>query len=128
MHHYMKSVRIQSFSGLYIPAYELNTERYSVSVRSQSEYGKIRTLFTQCIWMAQTILPQKIHVFYQKLTTIHWVHLTSHLLVILPMNKWSSKSSLCYWLFSIPPGHFRKRFAFWCFQVVLERDQLHKIY
>ena len=32
-----------AFSGLYIPAFGLNKERYSVSLRIQSECGKIRT-------------------------------------------------------------------------------------
>ena len=31
------------FSGLSFPAFGLNTERCGVSLRSQSEYGKIRT-------------------------------------------------------------------------------------
>ena len=31
------------FSGPYFPAFGLNTERYSVSLRIQSECGKIRT-------------------------------------------------------------------------------------
>ena len=31
------------FSGLYFPAFELNMERYFVSLRIQSEYRKIRT-------------------------------------------------------------------------------------
>ena len=39
----MKSVRFRSFSGPYFSAFELNTERYSVSLRIQSECGKIRT-------------------------------------------------------------------------------------
>ena len=34
--HYVKSVRIRSYSGLHFPAFGLNTERYSVSLRSQS--------------------------------------------------------------------------------------------
>ena len=33
----VKSVRIRSFSGPYFPAFGLNTERYSVSLRIQSE-------------------------------------------------------------------------------------------
>ena len=40
---YVKIVRIKSFSGPYFPAFGLNTERYSVSLRIQSECGKIRT-------------------------------------------------------------------------------------
>ena len=39
----MKSVRIRRFSGPYSPAFGLNTERYSVSLRIKSECGKIRT-------------------------------------------------------------------------------------
>ena len=41
--HYVKSVRIRSFTGPYFPAFKLNTERYSVSVRIQSKCGRIRT-------------------------------------------------------------------------------------
>ena len=44
--HYVKGVRIRSFSGPYFPAFGLNTERYSVSFRIQSEYRKIRTRIT----------------------------------------------------------------------------------
>ena len=39
----MKRVRIRIFSGPYFPAFGLNTERYSVSVRIQSELGKMQT-------------------------------------------------------------------------------------
>ena len=41
--HCVGSVRIWSFSGPYFPAFGLNTERYSVSLRIQSECGKIKT-------------------------------------------------------------------------------------
>ena len=41
--HCMKSVRIQRFSGPYFPAFRLNTERYSVYLRIQSECEKIWT-------------------------------------------------------------------------------------
>ena len=44
--HCVKSVRIRSYSGLYFPAFGLNTERYSVSLRIQSECGKMRTRIT----------------------------------------------------------------------------------
>ena len=40
----VKSVRIRSFSIPYFPAFALNTERYFVSLRIQSECGKMRTL------------------------------------------------------------------------------------
>ena len=41
--HFVKSVRIRCYSGPYFPAFGLNTERYSVFLRIQSECGKIRT-------------------------------------------------------------------------------------
>ena len=52
--HWVKSFHIRSFSGPYFPTSGLNIERYSVSIRIQSEYGKygpekfrMRTLFMQ---------------------------------------------------------------------------------
>ena len=42
----MKIVRILSYSGPHFPALELNAERYFVSLRIQSECGKIRTIIT----------------------------------------------------------------------------------
>ena len=51
----VKSICISSFSGPYFPAFELSTDRYFVSLRIQSECGKIQTrktqntdTFTQC--------------------------------------------------------------------------------
>ena len=41
--HCVKSIRIRSFSGPYFPAFGLNAERYSVSLRIYSECGEIRT-------------------------------------------------------------------------------------
>ena len=39
----VKSIRIRTFSGPSFPAFGLNMKKYSVSLRIQSEYGKIRT-------------------------------------------------------------------------------------
>ena len=44
--HCVKSVRIWSYSGPYFAAFGLNTERYFVSLRIQSECGKMRTRIT----------------------------------------------------------------------------------
>ena len=44
--HCVKSVLIRSYSGPYFPAFGLNTERYSVSLLSQSECEKMRTRIT----------------------------------------------------------------------------------
>ena len=43
---YVKSVRIRSYSCPYFPAFRLNTERYSVSLRIQSECGNMRNRIT----------------------------------------------------------------------------------
>ena len=42
----MKSVCIRSYTGPCFPAFGLNTERYEVLLRIQSECGKIRTRTT----------------------------------------------------------------------------------
>ena len=44
--HCVKSVRIPSYSGPHFPAFGLNTERYEVSLRIQSECGKMWTRIT----------------------------------------------------------------------------------
>ena len=41
--HCVERALIQSFSGPYIPAFGRNTEIYSVSLRTQSECGEMRT-------------------------------------------------------------------------------------
>ena len=42
----VKSVRIRSYCGLHFPAAGLNTDRYSVSLRTESKCGEIRTRIT----------------------------------------------------------------------------------
>ena len=44
--HCVKSVRIRSYSGPHFPAFRLKTERYFLSLRIQSECGKMRTIIT----------------------------------------------------------------------------------
>ena len=44
--HCVKSVRIRSYSGPYFPTFGLNTQRYSASLRTQSECGKMQTRIT----------------------------------------------------------------------------------
>ena len=41
--HRVKGVQIRVFSGPYFPVFELKTDIYSVNLRFQSEYRKIRT-------------------------------------------------------------------------------------
>ena len=59
--HCVKSVRIRSFSGPYFPAFGLNAERYSVSLRIQSEYGKIRTRKTPNTDTSHEVFVNLIH-------------------------------------------------------------------
>ena len=42
INHCLKNVRIRSFSGPYFPAFGLNMERFSVSLRIQSECWNIQ--------------------------------------------------------------------------------------
>ena len=42
----VKSVRIRSYSGSHFSAFGLNTERYGVSLRMQSECWKMQTRIT----------------------------------------------------------------------------------
>ena len=44
--YYVKGVRVRSYSGPHFPAFRLNTERYSVSLRIQFECGKMQTKIT----------------------------------------------------------------------------------
>ena len=64
--HYVEGVRIRSFSGPYFPAFGLNTERYTVSLRIQSEYRKIQTRITP-----------NTDTFYAVLISIIWYLLHS---------------------------------------------------
>ena len=44
--HCVKKVRIRRYSGPHFPSFWLNTERYGISLRIQSECGKMRTRIT----------------------------------------------------------------------------------
>ena len=46
MYHCVKSVHIRSYSGPHFATFGLNTKRYSVSLRVQSECGKMQTRIT----------------------------------------------------------------------------------
>ena len=44
---YVNSVRIRSYFGPHFPAFGLNAERYGVSLRIQSKFGKTPTKITR---------------------------------------------------------------------------------
>ena len=64
--HCVKRICIRSYSGPNFPEFGLNTERYSVSLRIQSECGKIRTRITPntdtfySVWKSLIILSMNL--------------------------------------------------------------------
>ena len=72
----VKSVLIRNYSAPYFSAFRLNTEGYSVSLRIQSECGKIRTritLNTNTFYLVTvTIRFYKHETLTQKYMTITW--------------------------------------------------------
>ena len=61
--HCVKSVCIWSCSGPYFPAFGLNTQRYGVSLRIQSECGKIRTRITPNTGIFHTVRVTEMILF-----------------------------------------------------------------
>ena len=65
--HCVKHVHIRSFSGPYFPAFGLNKERYSVSLRIHSKCGKILTKKTPnadtfyAMWLSLTFSCKRQH-------------------------------------------------------------------
>ena len=64
--HYVKSVRIQSYSGPHFPAFGVNTQRCGVSLRIPSECGKMWTriipntdTFHEVLEVCQSVLSNK---------------------------------------------------------------------
>ena len=65
--HCVKSVRIGSFYAPYFPAFGLNTERNSVSLRIQYECGKIRTRQTpNTDTFYEVRYCEKVHELYEE--------------------------------------------------------------
>ena len=65
--HCVKSVHIRSYYGPHFPAFGLNTERYSVSLRIESKCGKIRTRITPNIDTFYTVPLYHFHSLHR-----HW--------------------------------------------------------
>ena len=82
--HCVKSVRIWSYSGPHFLAFGLNTEWYSIYLRIQAEYGKMRIRITpnmDYIFHAATKLDTNL--FFHFLTHPKIVALSFHLLITL---------------------------------------------
>ena len=75
----VKSVRIRSYSGLHFPAFGLNTERYGISLRIQSECGKMRTRITPNMDTFHTVV--HVHVFCWFMQILHKEHVCSYFAV-----------------------------------------------
>ena len=121
-HHFSTAWKVSKhgvFSGPYFPAFGLNTERYTVSLRIQSKCGKIRTrkklhiwtLFTLC-WPCAVPLrvSPRVPVAFDKLRrlVLHW----GHTRVIMcngglrrRMHKKSSLQIICTYRQSSNSGH-----------------------
>ena len=54
------------FSGLYFPAFGLNTERYGVSLRIHSECGKIQTRKNSVLGHFSRNVPSVVSLLYQQ--------------------------------------------------------------
>ena len=75
--HYVKSVRIRSFSGPQFPAFGLNTDIYYVNPRVQFECGEMRTIktpnmytFHAVVWLGQFKVSLRIIKIFTTLTTL----------------------------------------------------------
>ena len=65
--HCVKSVRIRSYSGPHFLAFELNTDRYGVSLHIQSECGKMRTRITPNMDTFHAVLSFDMFLFFNNL-------------------------------------------------------------
>ena len=90
MYHFVESVRIWGYFGPHFPAFGLNTERYGVSLRTQSECGKMRTRKTPNMYTFHVVymytfsscLLQHCNIYY----LCHNVCMLSHALHDLVFN------------------------------------------
>ena len=99
--HCVKSVRTRSFSGPDFPAFRLHMERYSVSLRIQSECGKIRTRKTPNTNTFQAVSFKQMYLFF--------IHFLKYLLLFFGDNvdeesesfsNSKSSASRCYLAFA----------------------------
>ena len=63
--HCVKSIDIRSYSGPNFPAFRLNTETYGVSLRIQSECGKMRARIAPHVDIFHAVVNLKIPALYQ---------------------------------------------------------------
>ena len=103
---YMKNVRIWKISGPYFPAFGLNTERYSVSLRIQSECGKTQTRKTSNRDTFNAVIDELnwIESFYFMLTKntcsiSRWVWNTkrkkSYIRLVMKVSPLDTRHGLC---------------------------------
>ena len=77
--HCVKSFYIWGYSGPYFPAFALNTERYFVSLRIQSEYGKTLARITPNTDTFHAVKSLRISNKFEKFlslrnfTQLHWM-------------------------------------------------------
>ena len=90
--HCVKNVLIRSFSGAYFPAFGLNTEKYGLFLRIQSECRKIRARKTpnantfHAVWTSVSHASMSWTGFYD----------LSNFVFCLPLFQISYYSTLCF--------------------------------
>ena len=77
-HHCVKSVYIRTFCGPYFPAFGLNTQRYFVSLRSQSECEKMPTRKTPNMDTFHAVLGFHLRISLLKLSS-EFLYLSSEI-------------------------------------------------
>ena len=77
--HCVKTVRIPSYSGPHFPAFGLNTERYSVSPRIQSECGRMRARITRNTDTFQAVMGSFLEVSRKSYNVLLFLALILHI-------------------------------------------------
>ena len=95
--HCVKSVRIWSYSGLHFLALKLNTERYSVALRIQSECGKILTRITSFLSSVNffyIFLHDTIHYFFTCALVSTSFNIFTYFVILLDYSLRCSKNDI----------------------------------
>ena len=83
----VKSVRIRSYFGPHFPIFELNTERYGVSLRIQSDCGKMRTRITPNTNTFHSVLIMKVFLSAKVISELYIRTFVAILIVIKFLKK-----------------------------------------
>ena len=96
--HCTKNVRIRSYSGPHFPAFGLNTESYSVSLRIHSECGKMTTRITPNTDTFHAMVMMIIFLLLTENSINYNMNLQNftHHLNYLETIHWGAESNVCW--------------------------------